>query len=686
MSDHAQEVRNLLVDAGTLCGALGWMAGAKPNGRGLAIRCPAHPDKDPSCGITHGEDGTLRARCHACGWSADALGMIAHADGLDTHSADDFREIMAHGAEIGGDLMLADEIRNGRPVVDRKPVPLPPPEPPREYPDQTEVLNLWSCAAPITSDATASALLKSRSIDPDAATERALLRVFGPSQPLPGWATYQRASWRDSGHRVIARVVDSKGAVRSVRSWQVDGKSGPKRLPPTGHRMTGLVLVNREAAKVLAGKSKATRIVICEGEPDWATWATRVPEGVAVFGIGSGSWTKEHADKLPKSSSVYVRTHCDEAGEKYAANVIETIGERCAVWRLNGPLGIDENDKAKAGKLPEDPAIGCEPSNAEARKILENTPRIFTVQQLLCGAHARAIDETPAKILTTGHWKIDMLTGGIRLGFSWVVGADTSWGKSSWAIACMDENLKAGAGVLVVSIEDDEEVYGDRLLARRSGVDAMHIRDRRLSPQEHSAITAAVAKGEPKPCFLDGRGIPWERLLHMIHDQIDTQEKKGEPISLVILDYIQECFTKKKYGDDRLMFKAIGQQFRHSLKRRKVANIALSQLTIDDPAKAPTKRNIRECKDLSSGAEVVALGWSPTSDITENGAVKYTAGAKILLLDKVKNGRKGSAELEWDESTASFNRVLRPANEGYDIPGFEKEDFDDLDDQFPGAF
>jgi hypothetical protein len=108
VTDHAQEVRWLLTDARQLCDALGWSAKAKPNSGGLLVRCPAHEDSDPSCGITKGPDGTLRAKCHACGWSADALGMIAHKHGLSTSSADDFREVLAIGAEIGADLRLAD--------------------------------------------------------------------------------------------------------------------------------------------------------------------------------------------------------------------------------------------------------------------------------------------------------------------------------------------------------------------------------------------------------------------------------------------------------------------------------------------------------------------------------------------------------------------------------------------------
>ena len=232
-------------------------------------------------------------------------------------------------------------------------------------------------------------------------------------------------------------------------------------------------------------------------------------------------------------------------------------------------------------------------------------------------------------------------------------------------------------------------LYGNRLMARRTGIEARRIRDRRLREGEHSLITSAVESAENLPVYLDGRGVKWEALLRQAEAVVDEHK-----IDLVILDYVQECETKKKYGDDRLMFKAIGQQFRHSFKVRGIASIMLSQLTIADPSKPPTKRDVRECKDLASGAEVVALGWSPQGNVTrkdpDTGSeeILYSAGARVLIIDKAKDGEKGSAELEWDKLTASFKRGDRPLDEvdAYDIPGFERADFDDLDEQFADAF
>lgn len=656
MTDHAREVRNLLTDARQLCDGLGISTGAKRNGDGLLIRCPSagHTDHSASCGITKGPDGTLRARCFSCQWSADALGMIAEVHGLNPSSSEDFREILVIGAEIGGDLMLADEIRGGKPAADRtprSPVPPPEPEPEREYPERADVGRLWGAAKPCGSDTAVFDLLRSRAIDPDAATDLALARVLARGEPLPPWATYQGESWLDSGHRMVCRVVDSTGQVRSLRSWQVDGKPGPKRLPPSGCRASGLVLANREAAAMLAGKGKPSALVVCEGEPDWLTWSTRVPRGVAVVGIGSGSWTPEHATKIPKGLDVYVRTHCDPAGEKYASHVVETIGERCPVWRLVGTAGVDENDKARDGSLSPDPSSLCEPANGEARRILEERPRVITVRQMLGESYRRATNTERPRTMTTGHWKVDELTGGLRPGHTWVLGADTSWGKSSAVLAMFDDNSPQFK-TLIVSTEDDESIYGDRLMARRSRVRAKAMRDKCLEDGEIKKIASVLSKSEPVPVYLDGRGVTFERLVHQIEKVM-----VDEDIDLVVLDYIQECRTKKNHEDDRRMFREIARLFRTVVKKHKRRGIILSQLTIPDASKAPTKRDVRECKDMAHGAEVVALGWMPEQDITGKDGLLYAKGSRVLIIDKAKDGERGSVELSWDKVSACFNRV-----------------------------
>lgn len=663
MSKHPTEVRYLLTDAKQLVDALGWGAKSKKTSEGISIRCPSHQDTHPSCSITKGPDGTLRAHCFSCNWSADALGMIAIAHGLNPDVGDDFREILAIGAHIGGDLRLEDEIRGGQQFVGqppRTPVPAPPPEPERDYPDIAEVGQLWAMAEPCDSDADAFEILRARAIDPSVAAQRDLGRVIGGrGATLPAWATHGRVSWHPGGYRLIVRVWDSNGKPRSVRAWQIAGLDGPKRVPPTGCKAAELVLANKAAVAILLKQAKPGRVLICEGEPDWLTWATRVPNDVAVFGIGSGSWTKEHAERVPKGSEVLILTHCDPAGDKYAEHVAKTFGDSVQVWRLNGPKGVDENDKAQRGQLPNDPRAQCEPLNDTARKVAEEEPRVFTVREMIQVVHKRLISNEKPVMWTSGHWKVDVMTGGLRPDSGWVIGAASNWGKSTWLIAMCDENMRASVNPtvpLIVSGEDSEELYAQRLLARRARVNALRLRDNQLRPDEHKRVCSVLNKSEPKPHYLDGRGVTFERLLRQMVSLI-----KQHNIKIVALDYIQEFRTKQKYESERVMFREIARMYRHTMKRYGVASVVMTQVTAPQQGKAPNKDNIRECKDIGHGAEVIGMGWEPDEDVQDkNGRVLYEAKSKLLLLDKTKSGLKGHVELEWDPVSACFNKTMRP--------------------------
>ena len=143
-------------------------------------------------------------------------------------------------------------------------------------------------------------------------------------------------------------IRDRAGVLRSVRAMRVVEGDTPKRLPPSGHRASGLVLADPLARLVIEHaavpswwpSSKPLRLVVVEGEPDWLTWSTRYSDAdetaPGVIGVVSGAWSKEIAERVPSGARVIVRTHDDKAGHKYAAAVIETLRARCDVRVMQG--------------------------------------------------------------------------------------------------------------------------------------------------------------------------------------------------------------------------------------------------------------------------------------------------------------------------------------------------------------
>lgn len=310
----------------------------------------------------------------------------------------------------------------------------------------------------------------------------------------------------------------------------------------------------------------------------------------------------------------------------------------------------DDNDLAIAGQLPEDPEEGT--------VVIDDGPRVVTVRDLLRGAYQRATKPRQKRSLTTGSHALDKLTGGMRPGITWVLMGNTSFGKTSKIISMADENLKRGARALIISTEDAPEMYGNRLLARRGKLNAIRVRDGTLTPEETKRALAEVNSGEPIPVYLDAIGKPAEWILKQVPLIV-----KAHGIDIAFLDYIQEVDTLARHESRQLELQWIGRQMRACFKRLKIPGVIVSQIT-PKQGERPTKEDVRQCKDIVHGAEVVAIGYEPTRDLETKSAGTIEAGTKCLLIDKNKDGPKGVVPLKWDEDTASFYDATDPMYDG----------------------
>lgn len=244
--DAARELRDELADPWTLVERLGLIDGRGSFVRqagGVIFRCPWHADQTPSCSVRVGPDGTIAVRCHGCGATGDALSLVAVASGLDVRR--DFPDVLRRAAELAGRWDLIDDGRrsSARTILPPRPRPAPPPE--RTYPPLDEVAALLADAVPVADDAQAMAMLAGRGIDGSRLDDEA--RVLRVDAQIPRWATYRGQPWTMTGHRLVLPVVDASGSIRSVRAWRVVEGESPKRLPPAGHRASGLVLSSTAA-------------------------------------------------------------------------------------------------------------------------------------------------------------------------------------------------------------------------------------------------------------------------------------------------------------------------------------------------------------------------------------------------------------------------------------------------------
>lgn len=208
-------------------------------------------------------------------------------------------------------------------------------------PPDVDVRTVWQTCRPVTGDSDVCAWMREgrkRNIDPERVEERDLARALPRSQDCPVWMCFRDGrSWAATGHRVVVPLYDARGRLASLHARNVRPDAGLKSASPTGCTTRGLALADSLGQRMLAGEREAAElvtrvgVVIAEGAPDFLSWATARgdadDQAPAVLGVMSGTWTPGLADRLP-DCTITIATDNDDAGDKYAEHIIQTLGSR----------------------------------------------------------------------------------------------------------------------------------------------------------------------------------------------------------------------------------------------------------------------------------------------------------------------------------------------------------------------
>ena len=224
-------------------------------------------------------------------------------------------------------------------------------------------------------------------------------------------------------------------------------------------------------------------------------------------------------------------------------------------------------------------------------------------------AASRAAEGPPTSVpLSLGHWKLDRDTGGLRPGKVAVVGAQSHWGKSSFALMVSDLAIANGKRPLIVSAEDDEETYADRWLQYRADVPKGRFESGILASEHRDNMASAAQNAPDMPVFLDAIGRTPEWTVRQVRSLI-----RSHGVDLVMFDYLGAWVNEKTSGDDqRLRLNYVSRLFTTTIKTTKVAGVLFSQIT-------PNENNtgmysLRDSKDIANAAEVVLIGLKDKSD------------------------------------------------------------------------
>lgn len=357
MNDDADvaRIKSALDDPYALAEALRLLDGVrgrewKKQHGGVYVLCPWHGDREPSCSITRGPDGTVRVHCFSCKQGGDGLTLIAQRHGLDLRR--EFREVLELAAQYGGVAPPSRRERPSapfeatvRPMVRRAP---PPPPVDREDGVIDAVADALVDLAPVTGDAAAMGYLRDRGLAQTVAVgwyaipgdhvERERLRAALVERVgLAAWASSGLASdddggwsWAWSGPRLVIPWCAPNGAVETLQGRLIGEARGKvsKYVFPRERRPRWPFGVER-----LDDAGPDTAVAIVEGAIDAVSFNALARRGgadaVALAVPGVSAWDARWLRLFARRPCI-VALDADRAG---AAAVDEARARLAAVAR-----------------------------------------------------------------------------------------------------------------------------------------------------------------------------------------------------------------------------------------------------------------------------------------------------------------------------------------------------------------
>ena len=204
-------------------------------------------------------------------------------------------------------------------------------------------------------------------------------------------------------------------------------------------------------------------------------------------------------------------------------------------------------------------------------------------------------------------WKlIDGECGFMRPGKVRIFGARSNWGKSNHVVQITSNTMGLGGRVLIISLEDEPEDYGERLAALQTGLSLTSISKGELSSGESDTLVRLQGNASAAGMLVRLYDVRIEAILAAMRQA--WKEVGG--FDLVVLDYITLA-----RGDGATLGEKVAdayQRFSQAVGKARCAGLVLSQLTQKKDAKeceVPDEESIRHTREPYHQADLVYFGW-----------------------------------------------------------------------------
>lgn len=265
---------------------------------------------------------------------------------------------------------------------------------------------------------------------------------------------------------------------------------------------------------------------------------------------------------------------------------------------------------------------------------------------------------TRIKGITTGFYKFDEMTGGLREGELIIIAARPAMGKTAFAlnIAAHVCGPNVGMPVVVFSLEMSKDSLLTRLLCASARVDQHRFRSGFLDPDERRILANRAHMLMEAPLYLDDSAGTNIMDIHAKLRRIQAEAGLG----LVIVDYLQLMQARGSYDSRTQEVSSISRGLKLLSKELRVPIVALSQLS-----RAPEQRpgdhrpqlsDLRESGSIEQDADMVCFLFREEVYKPDREDLK---GLAELIVAKQRNGPTGRVPLAFLHRFTQFENLAQ---------------------------
>lgn len=207
----------------------------------------------------------------------------------------------------------------------------------------------------------------------------------------------------------------------------------------------------------------------------------------------------------------------------------------------------------------------------------------------------------------TGFKQLDSRSGGMQKSDLTIIAADSSQGKTAFAMSIVMNAALRGSSCAIYSMEMKKEQLTARMIAMQSGVSSSNILYKKLNSQQYDMIDMGIGKITGTKIYFDDRSTS---SIDNIISSIRTLKLKYD-IDGAVVDYLQMLSVNMKNANDEKLMAECARRLKNLAKEMNIWIIALSQLSRSNDNPEPNKDRLRSSGQINEAADNTILIYRP---------------------------------------------------------------------------